>query len=120
MLIILLASCYRCLSRGGGGAGKESEAGRGLWTVTAGCGRQRHFQISLCHKNVEIMKNVKCVAKRATAALPNVLRKGRGKRGMGRGVCSAVNLNKMYEMHIKHAQTIFKTVAHRCCSASNR
>lgn len=49
-------------------------------SVTAGCGSQRHFQISLCHKNVEIMKNVKCVAKRATAALANVLRgRGRGK-----------------------------------------
>lgn len=67
--------------------GKESGAGRGLWTVTAGCGRQRHFQISLCHKNVEIMKNVKCVAKRATAALPNVLRKGRGKGEEGGMYC---------------------------------
>lgn len=52
-------------------------------SVTAGCGSQRHFQISLCHKNVEIMKNVKCVAKRATAALANVLRgRGRGKGGV--------------------------------------
>lgn len=62
----------------------EPEAGRGC-TVTAGCGSQRHFQISLCHKNVEIMKNVKCVAKRATAALANARGRGRGK-GEGRDV----------------------------------
>lgn len=33
------------------------------------------------------MKNVKCVAKRATAALPNVLRKGRGKGEEGGMYC---------------------------------
>lgn len=65
------------------------------------------------------MKNVKCVAKRATAALANVLR-GRGRGKWREGICTAVNLNKMYEMHIKHAQTIFKTVARRCCAASHR